>query len=380
MTDKNKNPWTTEDEKEHFPSVLEWWAVEAFFKSIENNKRWSLKAGFNEWFRKSEEMGSIFNMTLFDQDEDKHFTYYLRSDSTKLKTSKDRFDVRYDECFMKGSYPNYEMSFNDKKNNIKLEIKYHSESLPHWVLQEVTNGWLPMGFGFYRYGFIPKNQLSGTIKVEDKKFTIEGKGYLEHVWGDFWYDNPFSNVSELKKTISIYSKLIKWWLHNHRSQIPKSIKFSTENNPFGYDWSWILLDNGWTIFYGNSLFFIKEGPIAGVLILTKGGQRYETFVDANFKYLKTKKSKELDFEYPIELEISAKKDNKKLKLKFTKTIEPLEHIKKTTGEKLWKGIAVCEVIGKIDGYYSEEGNITNLSGMFKFEPQRQIPNFYKPKF
>ena len=109
------NPWTAEDEREHFPSIMEWWCVETFFKSIENNKSWNLKASFAEWLEKSKEPGSIFNMTLFDQDTGKHSIYSSRTDSTKLKSSKNSFDVRYDESFIKGSYPNYTLYLNDKK-------------------------------------------------------------------------------------------------------------------------------------------------------------------------------------------------------------------------------------------------------------------------
>jgi len=367
----NKNPWTTEDEREHFPSALEWWAVEAFFKSIENNKRWSLKAGFNEWFKKSEEIGSIFNMTLFDQDKDKHYIYYLRSDLARLKTNKDRFDVWFNDCFIKGSYPSYEMTFIDKKNNIKLEINYLSESLPHWVLQDITDGWLPMGLGSYRYGFIPKNQLSGTMKIEDETFTIKGKGYLEHVWGDFWYDNPFSNVSELKKTISIYSKLIGWWLHNHRAQIPKSIKFSTENNPFGYDWIWSLFDNEWTIFYGNALFWIMKGPIGGTLVLSKDGETYKEFCNVHFRYKKTQYSKNHDFYYPTELEVTAKHGKEQLYLEFKMTTEPREYVSKFHEGKYWLGLVICEAPGTANGYYTDDREKIKLSGVCKIEPQRQ---------
>ena len=30
---ESENPWNPEDEREHYPSVLEWWAVESFFRS-----------------------------------------------------------------------------------------------------------------------------------------------------------------------------------------------------------------------------------------------------------------------------------------------------------------------------------------------------------
>ena len=88
------NPWTDDDEREHFPTLIEWWCAEAFFKSVEDNKKWNLKVTFNEWFNKPK-IGYISNMTLFDQVNNKHFIHYSRSDSDKLKSAKDSFNVSY---------------------------------------------------------------------------------------------------------------------------------------------------------------------------------------------------------------------------------------------------------------------------------------------
>ena len=316
MDEKNKNPWTKEDEREHFPSISEWWCSEFFFETTEDNKKWNLKASCSEWAGKKQ-IGSHFSMTLFDLDNNKNFCYQSHNYKAKLKSAQDRFEVRYNDSFMRGSYPDYEIHLKDLKNNIELDVKYHSESLPHWVAQDVTNGWLPMGVGFYRYGFIPKCAVSGTMKKNEEIFNIDGKGYFEHVWGSFSYSDPFLNDLGLKKTISTYAKLGGLWLHSHKIKIPKSITFSTENNPFGYDWIWALLDNGWSLFYGNILFWIMEGPCAGSLILTKDGKTYTELCDISFKYNKTRYAKEFDFYYPSELEITARMGKEKIHLRFT---------------------------------------------------------------
>jgi len=346
------NPWTADDEKEHFPSVMEWWAAEAFFKSIEDGKRWSLKVAFTEWFENPKIIGSITNMTTFDQDENKHFVYYSRNDKVKLNSKKDRFDVSFEDSFMRGSFPNYEMQFRDPNNDILVNFKYHAESYPHWIAQDITNGWLPMGLGLYRYGFIPRNKLTGTMKIRDKIFTIEGVGYFEHVWGDFLYDNPLLNASGLKKTIKTYSKLIGWWIHNNKLKIPSSITFSTENNPFGYDWVWALFDNGWSIFYGNIMFWIMDGPAAGSLIFTKDGKKYTEFGNIQFHYIKTQYAKEYDFYYPTELEIKAKKGEEILSLTFTMTTQPREYVNIFPyAKQFWIGLSICEGPGVVKGYY-----------------------------
>ena len=365
------NPWTPEDEQEHYPSVFEWWAVESFFKSVEDNRQWSAKGVFTEWFDSKNDNGSIFNLTLFDQDNDKTYTCHLRTDFKKLDTTKDKFDVKYKDCYIKGAYPKYEMSLIDKKNDIKLDIKYHAESLPRWIAQDATNGLLPMGSGFFKYGFIPKNKLIGTLHIKNKKFTIEGKGYLEHVWGDFFYDTPLSSITGLIKTFPIYCKLFFWLLENRKIKIPNTITLATENNPFGYDWSWALFDNGWTVFYGNFLFWLMEGPAMGTLILTKDGKNYTEFSNINFRYNKIQFSKTYDFVYPTELEITGIADMEKIHLKFKMTTEAREYISRFTKGKYWLGFVICEAPGIASGYYLNGDEKIKLNGVAKLEPQRQ---------
>ena len=369
--EEEKNPWTPEDEKDHFPCTLEWWAVECFFESLEDKKKWSLKTVLNEWFERKKDIGSIFNLTLFDEQSGKHVTYFSRSDNKKLNTSKQRFEIQYEDSFIKGTYPNYEMFFNDKKNNIKLNLKYIAESFPHWISQDITDGWLPMGFGFYRYGFIPKNQISGTIQLNDKKFNIQGKGYFEHVWGDFFYDNPLSNILGVKKTISLYLRLIKWWLNNRKFKIPNSITIGTDNNPFGYDWAWALFENGWTIFYGNSLFWFMDGPAVGNLIFSKDGKRYIEFGDITFHYNKIEYSENYDFFYPTEFELTAKHGKEILNLKFKMTQKNREYVSKFPKSKYWLGLVICEAPGIVEGFYFDGNTKVKLTGVAKIEPQRQ---------
>jgi len=372
MTRNKKNPWNSDDEREHHGSVLEWWAIESFFKTTEDNKKWALKGVFTEWFDTKNDNGSIFNLTLYDKEKDKHFTCYLRSDGKKLQTVSNRFEVKYEGCFIKGAYPNYKMSLQDKENEIKIDIDYHAEALPHWVVQDITNGWLPMGAGFYRYGFIPKNRLNGKMKIKDKIYKIEGKGYFEHVWGDFLYDNPLKNITGLRKTIPIYCRLIFWWLENRRIKIPNSIKISTENNPFGYDWAWALFDNGWTIYYGNILFWLMEGPAIGTLILTKDGEEYKEFCNINFHYNKTQHAKNYDFYYPTEFELVAQDKNEKICLKFKMTTRAKEYVSRFQKGKHWLGFVICEAPGIVEGYYSNNKKTIKLKGIAKIEPQRQV--------
>ena len=216
MIDKNKNPWTPEDEKEHYPTKMEWWSTINFFKTLENNKKWSFKGTFSQWIDKTKGPGSLLNMTLFDIENDHHYTYRSKNDTKKFDTVKDKLDIKHEDSSLKGLYPNYNMFFHDKKNNIKLELNYEAESVPHWIAQDVTDGWLPLGLGFYRYGYIPKCKATGELTIKNKTQKIIGEGYYEHVWGDIWFDNPLGGIKNINKLLSVYSKLGENWARNHK--------------------------------------------------------------------------------------------------------------------------------------------------------------------
>jgi|YNPNPStandDraft_1061719.scaffolds.fasta_scaffold07749_3 hypothetical protein len=377
MTDKKNvnNIWTVEDEQEHPFSVLEWWAVETFFRSQEDQKQWCLKVALSQWRVKKNNVGSLCNMTLFDQSNNKHYVYYSWVDGSRLQTQKNRFDIRQKDCSMKGAFPTYEMLFFDPQNDIKINFVQHAESSPRWIGQDVTGGWLPMGLGCYRYGIIPKNRVTGTMVRNGNPCKIEGVGYFEHVWGDFDYDHPLGNFASLKKTKATYMKLALWWLSNHQRKLPRSITFSTENNPFGYDWVWAVFDNGWSMFYGNALFWVMDGPAVGILLLTKDGETYTEYADITFHYKKLAYVKEYDFYYPTELELIAKKGRETLHLVCTMTTDPREYTRSLHKSGHWRGLAICEAPGKISGFYDDGVKKTLISGICKIEPQREITAF-----
>jgi hypothetical protein len=368
------NPLTSTDERGHAGSILEWWAEEAFFISKEDQKHWSLKFAISEGYDDPQLRGivSLCNITLFDQDENKHYVYYVRSPGARLQVSHDEFHVRLGESFMKGSHPTYHIHVHDPDHNIEIDFLSQAESFPHWVAQDVTHGWIPMGIGFYRYGFIPKTRVSGTMTIQGKQFTIEGKGYFEHVWGNFDYEHPLSTVSGLFKTIWLYKKLGFWWLQNHTLRIPESITLATENNPLGYDWVWAVLDNGWSIFYGNALFWVMDGPAAGVLVLSKDGKTFTEFSDITFHYRTIISAKDHDFYYPSELEIITRKGKETLHLLCSMTSESREYLRVPRAHSFWLGLAICEAPGIISGWYTDGVQRIPISGVCKIEPQREL--------
>jgi hypothetical protein len=358
---------------EHFPCAIEWWGVEAFFQTLENKKKWSFKGSLTQWLKKDNIPGSNLILTLFDMDKGDNYSYYKRNNSNKIRFDNIKCEARYDNCYIKTCYPDYEMEFIDPKNDIQLYMEYEPLSQPYCVAQNITDGWIPMNLGLSRYMFIPRNKLFGKICIQDTEYNIKGNGYFEHLWGNFSYTNPLKYSHEIIKSISVYSKLFTHWLQARRPKIPKSILFSTENNPLSYDWTWAIFDDGSSLFFGNSLFWIMKGPILGDLIFTQDGKNYIEFFNTQFQYLKTIYMKEYDFYYPSEFDIKAVHKNKRLYLKFKMTVNSHELLMTLSDKK--NAFIICESPGLTEGYYDNGKKKIKLKGQCKIESQRQVSRF-----
>lgn len=370
----SKNLWTSKYEQEQYPCLLEWWCTQAFFKTIENSKEWSFKISFSQWNDKGKS-GSILHSSLLDKGKNRQYNYYSRNDENKLESKENTYNMKYEDSYIKGSYPIYETYFIDDKNKVKLYLKYEAESLPYQLFQDLTGGVIPMGLGYYKYGYIPKCKISGRLTINNNNYNVSGKGYFEHVWGDFLYDKPLEFALKFKKLLSAYVKLAKWRVKSINVKIPNSIKFSTDNNPLSYDWAWAVFDQGWNIFYGNALFWIMEGPTIGILILSKNDETYTEFSDIHFKYNKTRYSKVYDVYYPSDFEIKAKKEKEELRLHFCMTADTREYIARFEKSGLWHGFVICEAPGSVEGCYSDGKEKIILKGDCKIESQRQASVF-----
>ena len=389
MMQESKNPWTKKDEGIHPKSLIEWWCPEAFFKTKEDNRKWHLNASFTE-FGKKGKTGSIYKTTFFDQTNQKNFEHleFRKHAIEKDKSVKEGFFIKNEYAHMRGLFPNYHFHLHDPKNDITIDYECIAKSIPHWVARDITGGWLPWGLGVYRYGYIPKCDIKGTLNFENKKYTLEGLGYFEHVWGDFSFSNPADMLSVLKRSIGVNSRLLGWWIsHNKIQKLPEKISFCSENNPIGYDWVWAVLDNGWTIFYGNIMMWVMQGPGFGTFILSKDDENYIEFAKSSFKYNKIEYSKKFDFYYPTEMEVTATNKNEVLKLKFIMNSECREFVQKLAKNKSWVAFVICEAPGIVEGYYTDGKTKTEIKGICKIEPQRQVSkdghsylalNFHKP--
>jgi hypothetical protein len=202
---------------------------------------------------------------------------------------------------------------------------------------------------------------------------MEGRGYLEHAWGNWSYQHPSQTLSNFRKTVSTYARLTTWWFSHHKPHIPQCLRLTTENNPFGYDWIWGISDNNWSMFYGNSLFWVSEGPSFGALYVTPDGKQYWEFGNVWFKYNKLLYVKEYDIYYPCDLELTGKHKDKTIHLRFWSTTESYVYIYPHAKSRLHKAFVLCELPGRMEGVFQDGKKTVLLQGECKMVPLRQAP-------
>jgi len=120
------------------------------------------------------------------------FTSYKRADAVYCRQGLD-LQVS-DAARIKGSWPYFEMYFNDKEYDIIYEIAGYAGHA-HWVPDHVSTTMT------YAYLLFPDFKFSGTITIKGEIFNIKGIGSLDHVFGrninnpsgaiiGFWHADP----------------------------------------------------------------------------------------------------------------------------------------------------------------------------------------------
>lgn len=346
--------WSGEFDARH-KCIREWWNVDAFIKS---DKNYSITMSFE--YEKETPASNLF-FTLFDWDE--KIVYNLSSyndDISTLKCSEKNFlNLTYKNSWMRGKYPFYSLHLESR--GVVLEMEITAEAEPKFVVEE-EGGVLPMGFGYYKYMFIPKCKARGTLSINNSLEYFEGVAYYEHVWGNWSYHNPLKGNS-----LKHYFELAEWWWKN------KNISFESltisSNNPFGYDWCWASFDNGWSLFYGVIPFWIEEIPF-GVIYLYDGKNIVE-FGTTKYEY---RNGTFCNGAYiPNEISFFAEGDGK---LKLTMEMKNKPHIyEDKLNSFYWKKLILYECPGFINGFYEKNGEKISLSGKCEIEIERQVSIF-----
>jgi hypothetical protein len=354
------------NEGDHYPCSREWWNVDAFFCG--DDKNWSLTSSFE--YELETPACNMF-LTLFDLTENRSYSLGSYGDPIgTLYHEKDVVNLSYGGSWMRGHYPTYIVHFERK--GIRIHMEYTAVTPSQFVAGNISNGILPMGLGYYIYGFIPRCIVTGVIALNNRTFFIHGQGYYEHVWGNWTYSTPFTGQSDVRGVLSAYSNLARWWLHDRVCLVPPSVTLSSDTNMFGYDWIWALFSNNWTLFYGNIMFWIENGPVFGILYLITDTGEYITFSDIQHFYKTKVYVPEFDVYYPSQIVLTAYTEGKTLHLCFSMETTPHMYLDTNVTSSLWQAIALWESPGTVTGHYSDGAEIVMLSGCCEIEPDRQI--------
>jgi len=378
---ENMNPWTPEDEGDHFPCSTEWW----FFQSsleLENGSKWDVGTTYEYFTKQNENVTTIKSHILqwyfINRDTDKLIDFEERytDDNNVSFRSENRTNISFDNCTMEGSFPYYDFYLEDKEKKYILDIHLQAKTLPHWVMQEGNNGYFPWALrGIARYGFILELNTSGTITINGDKTNVTGVSYYEHAWGNFTYRySPDSGrVLNLLDKIKEFLPLIKWYISEQKRNPSNRLKFESENF-FGYDWVWGHFDNGWNIFFSafHTGTCISEGPVFGTVALTKDGEKFYDFADVKIKY-----GRKIYLEYagayiPIDITITALKDDKKIVLNASTTTIPYNSFKYWPLSKSTCGTGYFHTAGNITGYYEDNNHKIDLNGISGMVIFRQL--------
>lgn len=161
--------------------------------------------------------------------------------------------VEFDDCWAEGAYPRWHVHVRDADvdaaHEIVIDLDYTATSLPIWALgshvieksdSEIAN-YVILGC-----------EVTGTITIDGKSYTVKGTGSHEHSW-----------------TPNAIRKLFIG----------------------GWDWFTLTLENGWSIYAANYLpspQAISEAvssldPFGTLLITTDGGETFTELKDVNLK-------------------------------------------------------------------------------------------------
>jgi len=338
------------EDNEEKKYTREWWNIDAFFNA---GKNYSVTASFE--YEKETPAANLF-FTIFDHDENKFYdlgAYDERIDKLIVEGNK----ISYEKCWIKIDGTIYEAYF--ERDGIQLYLKMKAISPLKKIVGDVSKN-IPFGFGYYNYTFTSKCIVNGWIKIDGSRKNLTGIGYYEHVYGNWSYNMPLKFFS--KDSIKDYISLYKWWRKGMKIDFKNITIWS--NNPFGYDWSWGFFENGYTIFFGNIPFWIKNIPLGVVYMYD--GKNYLEYKIIRYEYGEGEYYNGSFF--PRELKIYAT-GNGTLILHFEMTLKPHIYHDKLSS-KYWKNLLLYECPGRIYGWMNGSKNI-KLDGKGEIEIERQ---------
>jgi predicted secreted hydrolase len=314
----NSRDVSPKDEGVHFDNILndrEWWYYTVVFDEDSDLPGWTATIGFMHMAWGDLRLTfkpDIQVVTLHSPDGKEYggLTNKQRREilgifgTPTLEAKTPGIDLKYDASWVLGKAPEWHVHAEDKnidtENEIIIDLDYFSPSSPLWIH---SNRLLDKGEGNMASYIFTGCEVTGKVILDGVEYNVKGRGHHEHSW-----------------SLGVTKFVIKGW-----------------------DWSHMVLDNGWNIFYSKYYLtnqridtkITKINPYAYVIITTDQG---ETFTLLDNVDIITKQSDRLFLllKMPSEFVISAKPSTTQVLLKSYNIKIDINIIAQNTYVKTWK--------------------------------------------
>jgi len=233
-------------------------------------------------------------------------------------------DIKYGKSWAKGESPQWHVHAEDEdideENEIVIDLDYFSPSNPLWIH---SSRLIDKGNGKIANYIFTGCKVEGTVKINNLEFKVKGTGHHEHSWS------------------------------------PGFLQLSIK----GWDWCYMVLDNGWSIFYSN-YYLTRQiftpatsriNPLAVIVITNDKGTKMTKLENVDITFEKFDKLFLL-LKIPTDLSINARPKVLSQPLLKTYNIRlDLDLKAKNTYEKMWK---FPTYVGMKVGLNSITGKIT----------------------
>jgi predicted secreted hydrolase len=253
-----------DDEGMHFDKIRvcrEWW----YFTAVFNDKgsdlnSWVVTVSFNHMAR-GDLLGTnkpdLLVITLHGPNQEEYGGMINNErgmgliQQPTLKAKSPGVSVTYQDSWAEGEAPSWHVHAEDNEIDIHhdliIDLQFFAPSEPLWTMGEKLLQTQSSNLASY---FFTGCNVTGTVSIDGKEYTVHGIGNYEHSW---------------------------------------SPNIVTKGLINGWDWSHIVLENGWTLYYSNYYptpqYLTSKtsnlNPFGTLLLSTDNGVTFTSLEDIN---------------------------------------------------------------------------------------------------
>jgi hypothetical protein len=277
-----------EDEGLHYDKLSvcrEWWYYSVIFNEEGELAGWTATISFNHMAR-TDLLGTskpdLFVFTLHGPDGEEYGGLInkergfgiLKQPTLQAKTPG--VGVSFEDSWAEGSAPEWfvhaEDNDIDKNHDIILDLSFFAPNDPIWTIGDkaLTKNTQNLA----SYVFLGCN-VSGTVQIDGKEYSVEGIGQHEHTWSP-----------------NVVTKILV----------------------NGWDWAYIKLDNGWTLYYSTyyptpqyiSTKTTNVNPLSSLILTTDQGKTITSLKDIDPEITESEDEIFTFVKMPLEIQINGK--------------------------------------------------------------------------